>query len=610
MKHVKQSQPPGLYVLFFAEAWERFSYYGMRALLVLYMVGHLDFDKNQALSVYGTYTGLVYLTPVLGGYLADRFLGARKAILIGGIIMALGHLAMAFESMLYPALTLLIIGNGFFKPNISTIVGGLYEEKDARRDGGFAIFYMGINLGAFFSPLVCGSLGQQYYELTLFGAKMQIGGWHWGFGAAGIGMIIGLLVFLAGQRFLGTIGFPPHITNPTAETRLNAKDWRDIFLMVIAACLVTAAVMPLWEPTSWVVRLILGLVLISVFFFGWTDESGSQHHHHQAEQPTLTKEETDRIVYILMMCVPIIVFWLGFEQAGGTFNLFAQNNTALPRYEYCAAKESKKVKESNLFNLKLIGQTESFKRGEQKKSAKDPNQKPTEHYKPKIQCLPSAPPQAIAATAPKMTCPPHEVAKVWEMPASYFQSLNPMLIMLLAPLFSLMWLRMGNWKKPPSVTTKMSFGVLFLGIGFIIMFAGAAFTAHGRVNPMWLVGVYFFHTVGELCLSPVGLSMVTKVAPLRLVSLMMGVFFAATASANYLAGNLEQLLDKEMIAGPIDLISVKIVALLGISENALTCEMYGFMRISVFVTILSVVSFVFFLLTRKVVERLSHGRSA
>src|SRR5690606_21155371 len=202
--------------------WERFSYYGMRALLVLYLVNHLEFPRERALEIYGLYTGLVYLTPMLGGYLADRYLGARKAVITGGTVMALGHLAMAFEPLLFQALGLLIVGNGFFKPNISTIVGGLYRENDPRRDGGFTIFYMGINLGAFFSPLVCGTLGENI-------------GWHWGFGAAGIGMIAGLLVFVWGQRLLGTTGFPPgRPVDPS--TRLNAADWRDIVLITLASC--------------------------------------------------------------------------------------------------------------------------------------------------------------------------------------------------------------------------------------------------------------------------------------------------------------------------------------------------------------------------------------
>src|SRR3954447_20580279 len=215
----KTGHPPGLYVLFGAEMWERFSYYGMRALLVLYLTEHLKYVRKDALALYATYTGLVYLTPLIGGFLADKLLGQRKAILIGGIVMAMGHFAMAFQPLLSVALGLLILGNGFFKPNISTMVGQLYPQGDARRDGAYTIFYMGINLGAFFSPLVCGTLGERV-------------GWHYGFAAAGVGMVFGLLVFSFMQRSLGTQGYPPG-REIAVEPRLLPIDWVHVTLLSI-----------------------------------------------------------------------------------------------------------------------------------------------------------------------------------------------------------------------------------------------------------------------------------------------------------------------------------------------------------------------------------------
>lgn len=214
-----KSHPPGLKYLFGAEAWERFSYYGMRALLVLYMTKHLNFNDEDALKIYGLYTSAVYITPLVGGYLADAYLGARRAILIGGIIMSLGHFAMAFESLLYPALTLIVIGNGFFKPNISTLVGSLYKENDPRRDGGFTLFYMGINLGAFFSPLVCGFLGETV-------------GWHWGFASAGVGMLFGLMFFMGGQHHLGDAGLKPKPPAPGQRHEpLTREDWQRLVVV-------------------------------------------------------------------------------------------------------------------------------------------------------------------------------------------------------------------------------------------------------------------------------------------------------------------------------------------------------------------------------------------
>jgi len=381
--------------------WERFSYYGMRAILVLYLTaasteGGLGWDNERALSLYGTYTGLVYLTPLIGGWLADNFLGLRRAIIIGGALMVLGHFLMAYQVLwaFYTALALIIIGNGFFKPNIATMVGGLYPQGDPRRDGAFTIFYMGVNVGAFLSPLVCGWLAMDY-------------GWHYGFAAAGVGMVLGQIAFQVSAR-LGVFG------------DLGAK-------------------------------------------------VQSQKDAKKAEKELkkgLSKEETDRVAVIFVLAVFVIFFWAGFEQAGGYLNIFAQEYT----------------------DRTLFG---------------------------------------------------------WEVPAAWFQSLNPLFIILLGPVFSELWIRLGAIGKDPHTPVKMSLGLILLGAGFLFMIGAAVQQGESQLaqsSMVWLVGVYLFHTMGELCLSPVGLSMVTKLAPIRYAALLMGMWFLSNAAANKLAGLIGAML--------------------------------------------------------------------
>lgn len=387
----RKGHPPGLYLLFTTEMWERMSYYGMRALLVLYMVdktrGGFGWDEKWALQIYGLYTGLVYLTPLAGGFIADRWIGQRKAVTIGGILMMLGHFLMAVpgEIAFYAALLLLILGNGMFKPNISTMVGGLYEPGDPRRDGAFTIFYMGINLGAFMSPLVCGTLGEKL-------------GWHWGFGAAGVGMGLGLLAYLWGQnKYLGDVGLAP------AQRQAKAGEV---------------------ERTS----------------------------------AKLTKEEKDRIAVILILSLFVIFFWAAFEQAGGLMNLYTDQKV-----------------DRHVFG--------------------------------------------------------------WEVPTTWFQAVNPAIIVMFGPVFAALWVWLGRHKKDPPTPMKMGIGLLLLSFGFVLMMAASKQSeAVGKAGLYWVIGAYFFHTIGELCLSPVGLSMVTKLAPARYASLLMGVWFLSSAVANYVAG--------------------------------------------------------------------------
>lgn len=382
---MKTAHPKGLYLLFSVEMWERFSYYGMRALLVLYMLKALNFSTEEAGRVYGWYTGLVYFTPIIGGYLADRYLGARSCVLIGGVLMAIGHFTMAFEALpfFYTALGLLIVGNGFFKPNISTIVGHLYKKDDPRRDAGFTIFYMGINLGAFFSPLICGTLGEKI-------------GWHWGFGAAGVGMLAGLAMYLWGQhKYLAHHGLKP-------------------------------------------VRTL----------------------EERRENKPLTQVEKQRIAVIFIMAFFVIFFWAAFEQAGSSLTIFADQSTNR--------------------HISFLN---------------------------------------------------------WEFPTSYFQSVNPLLIFILAPLFSNLWIGLARKNRNPSTPMKFVLGLMLLTLGFILMVgAAASYLQSGAVSVLWLLGVYFFHTVGELCLSPVGLSMVSRLSPARFGSLLMGVWFLSSFAANFVGG--------------------------------------------------------------------------
>lgn len=448
-------QPRPIYMIFLTEMWERFSYYGMRALLVLFLVNSLKYDRADALQIYATYTSLVYLAPVAGGYLADKWLGKRRAVLIGAIVMAMGHFAMAFPSLLIYALGLLIIGNGFFKPNLATLVGGLYGDNDPRRDGGFTIYYMGVNLGAFIAPLICGLLGERL-------------GWHYGFGAAGVGMVIGVITFAVGQKMLGTLGFPPG-REVTEHSNLSRGDWITIAATSALMLVLVYVVLVGWEfvnPAQYGITpfsACLGMLVLSALFMLLRQQLFRADKTVNAQ--ALTAIEIHRIIAIVIMGFFVIFFWMGFEQAGGTMNLFADKQV----------------------DRQLFG---------------------------------------------------------WEIPTSYFQSLNPMLIFILGPVFTMFWLWLDTSRFRISTPAKMGIGMIILGIGFVLLaMAQGSANASGPVGAQWLFFVYFFHTLGELCLSPVGLSMVTKLAPVRLVSLMMGIWTTANFIANYLAGILEQLLE-------------------------------------------------------------------
>ncbi|HVG72419.1 MAG TPA: peptide MFS transporter [Vicinamibacterales bacterium] len=452
--------PRGLSTLFFTEMWERFSYYGMRGFLILYMTasaatGGMGLDVATAAAIYGTYTSLVYLMSVPGGWLADRVLGQRKAVLYGGILIAAGHytLAVPAETAFYVGLVLIVLGTGLLKPNISAIVGQLYAPTDIRRDAAFSIFYMGINMGAFFGPLVTGFLAQD----ARFRAMIEGWGfdpnstWHFAFGAAGVGMTFGLLQYVLAGRAMGSAGITPGgATTPAlvAKYRQQAFAWG-------GAAVAGLAVLTLLAWTGSVVlspELIrnltaYSLLAITVVFFAtlFLDRSW-------------TREERGRLWVVFIFFVCAALFWSVFEQAGSTLNLFADRST---RNEFFGSA----------------------------------------------------------------------------FPSSWFQSLNALFIVAFAPLFAWMWVKLGS--RQPASPTKFGIGLIGVALGFILMIPAAQMAASGgKVSPMWLTSVYLVHTFAELCLSPVGLSSMTKLAPARVVGSMMGVWFLGASVGNFIAGQL------------------------------------------------------------------------
>jgi POT family proton-dependent oligopeptide transporter len=453
-----EGHPPGLYVLFTTEMWERFSYYGMRALLVLYLTKAIGFNRPDALRIYAIYTGLIYLTPLIGGRLADRYLGQRKAIFIGGILMALGQFALTQREFLNLGLGLLIVGNGFFKPNISTMVGTLYPQGDHRRDGAYTIFYMGINLGAFLAPLVCGWLGEKV-------------GWGYGFASAGIGMTLGVLTFVFTQKLLQGTGLPPG-RDAAPDARLGPRDWIEIVAMAaVILGLVYGAIQswaflgPLWSP-AWLTStagtvLYRGAILIGILaLFIYATEPKKIAGAVATAEP-FTAVDWQRIGVIVIISLFSILFWMGFEQSGGTLNLFADEKT-----------------DRNVFGV--------------------------------------------------------------EIPASYFQAVNPVFIISLAPVFAALWTYLARRRFPLPSVAKQGLGLVLLGAAFVVMYLADERARSARVSPLWLVAVYFIFTVAELFVSPIGLSLVNKLAHPRVASLMMASWFLCTAAANYLAGIMEE----------------------------------------------------------------------
>jgi POT family proton-dependent oligopeptide transporter len=455
--------PRGLSTLFFTELWERFSYYGMRALLILFMTapiaaGGLQFDAAKAGVIYGSYTALVYMMTLPGGWLADRFLGQRRATLYGGVVIMLGHISLAIPSIttFYLGLGLVIIGTGLLKANVATMVGQLYASEDERRDAGFSIFYMGINLGGLIAPLICGWLAQsQQFRgvLTATGISPELS-WHFGFGMAAVGMFFGIVQYLGGWKHLGNAGMEPVAPeNDAARARQRRQLQLGIVAVVaIAGLLVALSLLGILQITAKGLGDAFGilLLLITVTFFLWLFLSAQW-------SPT----ERKRLIVVLVLFIGATVFWSVFEQQGSSLNLFAERNT----------------------DTRILGHP---------------------------------------------------------FPPSWFQSVGSVFIILLAPVFAWIWIRLG--KRNPTSPTKFAIGLFFVAAGFGVMFFAARLAQAGvRVSPLWLVATYLLHTIGELLLSPVGMSAITTLAPARIVGLTMGVWYLALSVGNYLGGRVASL---------------------------------------------------------------------
>jgi proton-dependent oligopeptide transporter, POT family len=440
-----RGQPPGLSTLFFTEMWERFSYYGMRSLLILFLTATLQrggFGLNDATAaaIYGLYVSSVYLSGLPGGWIADRILGHRNSVFVGGVFIAMGHFSMALGSQatFYGGLVLIVIGTGLLKPNVSAIVGDLYPEGGIRRDVGFSIFYSGINTGAFLGPIICGTIGEKY-------------NWHLGFGAAGVGMVLGLIQYRLGYKRLGDGG----LRNIAASDKVAASK---ILIYAIAFAVVVIGILVMLNSRGTIALSPLGaakaigfaIPVLAAIYFGYQLLFGGFD--------TVDKK---RIIVIAVLFVASTLFWMGYEQAGSSMNLFADRLT----------------------NRVFFG---------------------------------------------------------WEMPTTWLQSVNPIFVILFSPIFGMLWAKLAD--RQPSIPAKFGLGLLQLAVGFGVLvwasvYVGDPANPH-KVGTGWLVATYFFHTTGELCLSPVGLSAMTKLSPAKLVGQMMGIWFMSISFGNLVAGLL------------------------------------------------------------------------
>ena len=455
--------PKGLMVCFMTEMWERFSYYGMRALLIFYLTQHFLFSDQKAYLIYGAYSALVYVTPVIGGALADRYLGSRKAVTFGAILLVFGHLGMAIEGpaavdsasgisrepfylqVFYLSLAFIICGVGFLKANISTVVGALYSRDDPRRDSGFTLFYMGINIGAFSSSLLCGWLGQTY-------------GWKYGFGLAGIGMLAGLFIFLKGQQHLLGKAEPPAGADLTTPIFVGLSREQLIYLGGFGGVLAIWQLVQHQALVGQALSGFAGLMLLLVIAYAFLKCEPMERH---------------RLFVAATLILFSVLFWALFEQAGSSLNLFADRSVDRVLFGY-------------------------------------------------------------------------------ELPASVFQSFNAFFIFLLAPVFSILWTRLAARGREPSTPVKFALALFQVGLGFLVLVFGAKLASSGQgVGMIWLVLIYLLHTTGELCLSPVGLSMITKLSVPRIVGMMMGVWFLASAGANFIASKIAQLTSSETLDGEV-----------------------------------------------------------
>jgi proton-dependent oligopeptide transporter, POT family len=551
--------PTGLFTLFFAEMWERFSYYGMRALLVFYMIkGFLQYKDDQAYAVYGAYTALVYATPFIGGMLADKLLGARKAVVLGGMLMAAGHLLMTLEHKyaFFGALALLICGNGFFKPNISTIVGSLYPPGSPKRDGGFTIFYIGINLGAALAPLLCGYVGETY-------------GWHYGFGLATIGMLIGLAVFIAPSLITRVLIALGALAAAGSMVMFNRHDGLMLAVnapvglaLLVAAVAAAAAVgkggLPDWAgrpPAKAAARgrgpefMVYGGVLLAIPVLALLVQRNTIAGYCLTAFGILAlgtiaveafrskKVERERLIVVLILMFFSMLFWAFFEQAGSSVNNFTDRNVdrVVQGSTFTQAQVGTTVEVPA--NQALVG----LKRADGSVMVLTEIDRINEEFR---QQNADAFKQGARPTIPWTVTSEH-VGREYggtEVKASVFQAVNPVCIMIFGLVFTGLWGFLGKRGLEPSTPVKFSLGLLQLGLGFVVFwYAAQASTDRGMTSMALLTLGYALHTTGELCLSPVGLSMVTRLSPARMVSTVMGGWFLATAFSNYLAGLIATL---------------------------------------------------------------------
>ena len=493
--------PKGLFVCFATEMWERFSYYGMRALLILYLTKHWEFTDATSYLIYGAYTSLVYIMPVFGGMLADQILGSKKAVTYGAILLVFGHLGMTVESneqIFYLSLALIVSGVGFLKPNISTMVGALYEEGDPRRDSGFTIFYMGINIGAFTATLLCGYLGEEI-------------GWAYGFGAAGIGMLLGLFIFLWGQKYLEGLAEPPSNKYMTKVNGISYEHWA--YISGVVMVLVTWFLV---QNSQLVGQLLGGFGVI--FIGAWLLYALLK----------CAPEERDRLIVVGILILFSLIFWALFEQAGSSLNILTDRGV----------------------DRVIFG---------------------------------------------------------WEVPASMFQSLNAGFIFTIAPLFALLWIALAKRNMEPSTPIKFSIGIVLVGLGFLALVYGMNSSEGLQTGVIWIVLIYLLHTLGELCLSPVGLSSVTKLSPQRIVGFMMGMWFFASAAGNYVAS----LIAKGTAGDPVLKIAERIYfQVMNLPEDTFTIyQKIGFMDVYTDVGLIAIGCGIFLAIITPLLRKLMHGAS-
>ncbi|MEO1625468.1 MAG: peptide MFS transporter [Bacteroidota bacterium] len=493
--------PMGLFYLFFTEMWERFSYYGMRAILVLFLVAQTDgenpgygWEKVDALALYGWYTMLVYVASIPGGILADRVIGQRKAVMVGGLLLCAGHGILAVDALwaFYTGLGLIIAGVGCLKPNISTMVGGLYSnDSQERRDLGFYVFYMGINLGAFLAAIVVGYVG-------------EVWGWHYGFGLAGIGMLLGQIFFVFGQKHLQDVGNLVETTSGEKDANLFSGIFQSTNSMAITGVLTLIGTYVLIQHSVGYGLLVIGMAIAA----------GVATVIYNLSSPV----ERDRLLVVFLSFLIVIFFWGAFEQAGGLMNIYTEEKTD---------REASVLIMQLIFIVPIVliaikGFMEKLKGGEY-----------ANHWLGLTSTL-----AVIFFFINKYMF----TADPWTVPASWFQSLNALFILLFAPIIGGFWIW---WKKSGRQTSsifKMAVGVIIMGWGFFFMTGAVGqFESEGSSAMYWLVLAYLFHTLGELCASPVALSFITKLAPERFVAFMMGFYFAVTGLGNKLAGSLGEL---------------------------------------------------------------------